>query len=228
MSNYIEKLNDDLAEQFRGKKNIEDLLEVVGQQLQEVFDFYQQLEFERNIYTAVGAQLDGVGDIACLSRRDAAIMSGCNEADLSDEDYRQFLIYEIMKNTCDCSYESLIKAIKMFWKGESSVTYREDAAHPATIILETEGFGEKANVHDLMTLPIIKAAGVGMHIHADTKMKIPTYIGVIQNQRVESNWKSEPYELANILTMPDGEYLTMPDGDILFMFGNERNGDDDI
>ena len=38
-------------------------MEVVGIELQEVFDFYEQLRTQRSVDTAVGKQLDGVGDI---------------------------------------------------------------------------------------------------------------------------------------------------------------------
>ena len=61
MADFVTKLKQDLVEQFRGKANIEALMEVVGIELQEVFDFYEQLRTQRSVDTAVGKQLDGVG-----------------------------------------------------------------------------------------------------------------------------------------------------------------------
>ena len=43
MVDYISVLKEDLVEQFRGKPNIEALVEVIGIELQQVADFYEQL-----------------------------------------------------------------------------------------------------------------------------------------------------------------------------------------
>ena len=52
MADFVTKLKQDLVEQFRGKANIEALMEVVGIELQEVFDFYEQLRTQRSVDTA--------------------------------------------------------------------------------------------------------------------------------------------------------------------------------
>ena len=64
MADYISRLKEDLVEQFRGQKNIESFMEVLGGELQEVFDFFEQLRNERDVYHAIGKQLDGF----CLGR----------------------------------------------------------------------------------------------------------------------------------------------------------------
>ena len=76
MADFVTKLKQDLVEQFRGKANIEALMEVVGIELQEVFDFYEQLRTQRSVDTAVGKQLDGVGDIAVMTRKEAGQLAG--------------------------------------------------------------------------------------------------------------------------------------------------------
>lgn len=117
MADFVTKLKQDLVEQFRGKANIEALMEVVGIELQEVFDFYEQLRTQRSVDTAVGKQLDGVGDIAVMTRKEAGQLAG-NPIPfevIDDDTYRQYLIYKILKNTCDCTYPDIIKAFRMFW-----------------------------------------------------------------------------------------------------------------
>ena len=61
MVDYIQKLRDDLVEQFKDKPVIEALMEVVGDELNEVRQFYEDLRDKRNIQTAIGKQLDGIG-----------------------------------------------------------------------------------------------------------------------------------------------------------------------
>ena len=62
MADYVQKLRDDLVEQFKGKPVIDALMEAVGDELNEVRQFYEDLRDKRNIQTAVGKQLDGIGD----------------------------------------------------------------------------------------------------------------------------------------------------------------------
>ena len=59
MVDYIQKLRDDLVEQFKDKPVIDALMEVVGDELNEVRQFYEDLRDKRNIQTAIGKQLDG-------------------------------------------------------------------------------------------------------------------------------------------------------------------------
>ena len=54
MADYVQKLRDDLVEQFKGKPVIDALMEAVGDELNEVRQFYEDLRDKRNIQTAVG------------------------------------------------------------------------------------------------------------------------------------------------------------------------------
>lgn len=135
MADYVATLKNDLVEQFRGKANIEALMEVIGAQLQQVYDFYDQLRQDRGVHTAVGKQLDGVGDIVVMTRMEAGKLAGdpIPFEVIDDETYRRYLIYKILKNTCDCTYPDIIKAFRMFW--DRPLYYKEDPAEPATMIL---------------------------------------------------------------------------------------------
>ena len=169
MADYVADLKKDLVEQFRGKANIEALVEVIGEQFQQVYDFYDQLRYNRDVYSAVGKNLDGVGDIAVLSRMEAAQLAGdpIPFEVIDDERYRQYLIYKILKNTCDCTYPDIIKAFRMFW--DKPLYYTEDPAYPATMIFDT---GEMEGVVDttpLFNTPLLRAAGVTLKLFARTK-----------------------------------------------------------
>ena len=174
MVDYISVLKEDLVEQFRGKPNIEALVEVIGIELQQVADFYEQLRTERDLDHAVGKQLDGVGDIVVMTRKEAGELAGDPiPFDVIDDDtYRQYLIYKILKNTCDCTYPDIIKAFKMFW--DYPLYYTEDPEQPATMIFDTGELPGNVDTTPLFKTPLIRAAGVTLKLYARTSVEMDT------------------------------------------------------
>lgn len=166
---YRQSVEKDTLEQFRGQPNIQVLHDALAKQLQDVYDFFMQLKLHRWIHDAVGKQLDGVGDIVVLSRAEAseyAKAAGLGDAS-DDEVYRKYLYYKVLKNTNNCTYPELIKAFRMFW--EKPLYYSEDPEYPATMFLDTGILAPEDHAEDLLSSPIIKAAGVGIHITATTE-----------------------------------------------------------
>lgn len=174
MADYVATLKNDLVEQFRGKANIEALMEVIGAQLQQVYDFYDQLRQDRGVHTAVGKQLDGVGDIVVMTRMEAGKLAGdpIPFEVIDDETYRRYLIYKILKNTCDCTYPDIIKAFRMFW--DRPLCYKEDPAEPATMIFDTGEMDGTVDTTPLFTTPLLRAAGVTLKLYARTKTEMET------------------------------------------------------
>ena len=175
MADYIKNLKGDLVEQFKDKPNIEALYEVIGEQLDDLFLFFEQLRTKRSVNDAEGKQLDGVGDIVVLSRLEAAQMEGTVSASsMTDEQYRKYLIYKILKNTCDCTYYDIMKAIGMFWKGPP-LRYSEDPDKPATICFDFEASKDLAD--QALGIPFVKAGGVGLHMTMHKEDEFTTYFG---------------------------------------------------
>lgn len=172
MAKNVVELKDNLLEQFRGKPYIEALVEVIAEQFQDVFDFFDQLRTERDVKNAVGKQLDNVGDIVVLNRIEAAQLAGdpIPYDVLDDETYRQYLIYKILKNTCDCTYPEIIKAFKMFW--DRPLYYTEDPEQPATMIFDTGEMQGTVDTRPLFETPLLKAAGVTVKLIARTSTDI--------------------------------------------------------
>lgn len=172
MADYAAQLKKDLLEQFKGAPNIEALMDAVGEQLQAVADFYEQLRTERGVAASVGKQLDGVGDIVVLSRGEAGKMAAyAGQKDtFNDEVYRKYLYYKIVKNTNTCTYPALIKAFRLFW--DKPLYYREDPEQPAVMLLDTGTLSPEDHAENLLSAPIIKAAGVGIHITAVTESPV--------------------------------------------------------
>ena len=150
-------------------KVIDALMEAVGDELNKVRQFYEDLRDKRNIQTAVGKQLDGIGDNAVLTRLEAGALACAKESVyvLDDDAYRTYLIYKIWKNTNNCTYYDIIRAFKMFW--DKPLHYREDPAIPATMIFETDALTPEADVSKLLNAPFIKAAGVAILVVANTE-----------------------------------------------------------
>ncbi len=173
MDDKMTTLKDSLVEQFKGKARIEDLVEVIDEEFQEIYEFFRQLRDERDLYHAKGKQLDGVGDIAVLTRKEAGQLAGdpvpINV--IPDDTYRQYLIYKILKNTCDCTYPDIIKAFRMFW--DKPLYYTEDPDHPATMIFDTGDLPGGSDTSPLFTTPFIKPAGVTLKLVARTKEEMP-------------------------------------------------------
>lgn len=160
--NSIKSVITDLLEQFKGKPNIDGVSAAVDRQIQELVDAYNQIQYETALYTAYGVQLDKIGDIVGLTRAEAGLLCGDTiYLDvLDDETYRKYLKYQAFKNSNDCTYYDLVKAMKMVWDVDE-IDYIEDPDYPATIILSTPTMSGGEPV-DLSEIPPIHPAGVGL------------------------------------------------------------------
>ena len=178
--------------------------------------FYEQLEKERGIYTASGKQLDGIGDIVVLDRYEAGELMGNEQLpkDLDDETYRKYLIYKVLKNTCNCTYYEIMTAINMFWPGPP-LKYIEDPSLPATIQFEFDAFKEMDE--SALGIPFIRPGGVGLKLRMKKYDDSVIYVGFARRElatvTVECNvpvLESVTYftdESGNILTDENGAWL---------------------
>lgn len=189
MADYAVLLKSDLLEQFKDKPVISALMDAIGEQLTDVYNFFEALKLERTIERAVGKQLDGIGDIVVLTRKEAGELACIKESVfvLEDEEYRNYLIFKIWRNSNNCTYYDILKAIRMFWP--KPLYYSEDPEIPATMILETDTLTPEDHVENLLRAPIIKAAGVGLRLTAITEspeVQGGFYIGVVMGQGIIS------------------------------------------
>lgn len=170
--NYRQFVEQDTIEQFRGKPNIQALHNAFARQLQELYGFFCQLN-NRSLPEATGMQLDGIGEIVALTRREAGDLATPDGqgSETDDETYRRFLVYKILKNTCDCTYHDIIKAFRMFW--DRPLYYTEDPAQPATMIFDTGYMDGMVDTTPLFRIPLIRAAGVTLKLYARTSVSMP-------------------------------------------------------
>lgn len=168
MVDYIERLRSDLVEQFKDKPVIDALMEAIGEQLSDLGVFFEELKEQRWLQTAEGKQLDGIGDIVVLSRKEAGELASFSQTDyiIDDDQYKTYLIYKIWRNTCVCTYRDIIKAFKMFWN--KPLYYSESIDEPATMRFETGELMPEDDVQKILNAPFVKPAGVGIHVTAKT------------------------------------------------------------
>lgn len=130
--NVIERSLTLLASQFRGTDatgnltNFQKLLKVFLESSQDVQDVINQLKTQRNIFDALGIQLDGIGEILGLERNDGE----------SDSDYRERLQFQTFINSGTGTPEEVIRVLA-FLTNADTVNYIE--YYPGAYQLSTDG-----------------------------------------------------------------------------------------
>lgn len=213
---YLVRLQADLIEQFRGLPNIEVLNKVLAKQLQEVYDFLLQLRTVLEIDNCSGQQLDNIGSIVQLTRKEAAALAQQSSYIYADEDdmYRVFLHYKIFLNTAECTYSDIMRSIYMLWDGKLS--YHEYPEDPATIYLDYEMFSGKNN-RQLLNIPMLKPAGVRIRFRAYGNFGMTLYMGGSTTQMAKITYiQDTPAELPQYLVDDENNILTDELGNILY------------
>lgn len=95
--NHCQNMIDNLLQQFKGKPRFEDFLHNFCDQFQDLEDTLFDLYLNRALETAVGAQLDGLGQIIGLER-----------GAMDDDDYRLRLKAQIQLNVSSGTPEELL------------------------------------------------------------------------------------------------------------------------
>lgn len=167
----------DMPQQFLGKEKIEALIEAFAKQMQEVQQVFEDLETLTDLDTATGQNLDMVGTIIPLSRKEAGELAGINVEDpvISDERYRQFLRYKNLVNTNECTYYDLMNGLALLWD-VSPIYYIEDPDLPATIILTMPFLKPGGEVVRVGEVPMVKPAGVRIEFEYQIKIVVETLV----------------------------------------------------
>ena len=168
----------DMPQQFLGLPKIEALISAFARQLQEVERVFLDLNEKTDLETATGLNLDYIGTIIPLSRKEAGVLAGADNPEyvMSDDRYRLFLKYKRLVNTNECTYYDIMEGLRLLWN-VFPVYYAEDPEHPATIILTlplNEISGTPIAVGEV---PMVKPAGVGLRFRYLTKVAIAVEAG---------------------------------------------------
>lgn len=154
ITDHFERAISLLASQFReapptvGLTNFQKWIKVIVDMFQELDDQNYLLLTMRNLDTAEGVQLDGLGQILGLER----------QPDESDEDYRERLRFQIFINQSKGTPEEMIRVLTFLTKA-SKVWYSE--VYPAMFQMTTNGLTFPDPVSELIeALHSVSPAGV--------------------------------------------------------------------
>lgn len=209
---YLKFMTSDLLMQFRNEKcgNNRALISALARQLDDLFEMFGQLNDRTYLRLlpdnetgdslndgAHGIQLDRIGEVVDLTRKQATLVSNKIESvddieksgnvtddtlmnfikenfstyypekALEDPEYSEYLYYKIFLNSSYCTYGDVIKSLGMFWN-KTPIYYGEKPEKPATIFLSTPELKPEQNARLFFLAPVIKAAGVRLFREAAT------------------------------------------------------------
>lgn len=120
METILENWIEDMPSQFHDKAKIEAIVSAFSKQMEEIKKVYDDIDNLTDIDTAMGKNLDGVGTIVDLSRKNAyVILRKAKDTVIDDEIYRTVLRYKLLQNTSECTYYDIIESIHMLWDAKS-------------------------------------------------------------------------------------------------------------
>jgi len=144
---HIEGARSNFIDAFKGKPNIQALLDAYIQQVQEIENALFQLLENRTLETAVGVQLDNLGRLIGQAR-----------GELSDADYRILLRARILANKSNGTIDDIVEMLQIATSG-SSVGLQE--FEPAAMIITLTSFGSSNAVLLANLIADARPAGVG-------------------------------------------------------------------
>lgn len=160
----------DIPQQFQNKHNITVLFSAFARQMQEIENVFEDLNIKTDLDSALGVNLDNVGSILSLTRKQAAELAhtGTDEyPQIEDERYRQLLKYKRLVNTNECTYYDLMEGMRLLWGEDKPIYYEEREEHPAVIFFATPDRDIETEDPMLLKNLLLKPAGVGI-IYSDT------------------------------------------------------------
>ena len=182
-----ESMDRHLIKQFQGKKIIDIILKVIGEELDEIDKALADLRDKRWIDTGEGVQLDGIGELIDRPReiagsvqieffgfadqpnartfgegrfRDTDATEYLASSRLEDHEYRPVLWHKVMKNISSCTAEETIKSA-MFVFNAPSVALVERGNAKISLAIGRELSDNDIVLGRALNL-FIKAGGVGL------------------------------------------------------------------
>ena len=148
---------------------IDGYLSALADQCEELSLRFVNLPKLNNLDSCTGEQLDRIGQLVGLTRREAGTMIGSRELADNDDVYRMTLKYKAYVNSCRCPPDDIITATKIIFNA-TQVSYSERADTPATFYLSifapfSDVVMSLLGTHDL----IIHPAGVKVRTSLSSK-----------------------------------------------------------
>lgn len=162
-------VNQETALRTENISNISGIFSAIAPELEALELALGGIEDMNDIDLCEGVQLDRIGQIVALSRKEAGTLIGSRELADNDDIYRVVLKYKAYVNSCHCTPDEIIEAVKIIF-GATSVVYSEVKTAPATIYLSVSAPFSELVMSILGTSDlIVHPAGVKVRTDLSTK-----------------------------------------------------------
>lgn len=187
--NQVDSGIDKLLSQFRGKDNIENTLRSYLEQVQETQGAYEEMLDERDVLTAVGVQLDHIGNLVGEDRK------------LREDDaYRTAIFIRIAVNTNNGTLPDLHAIIKLL-TGAEEVRIAEH--FPASVYVYLYKGMDLTTAEELINLVLPAGVGLGYIGYDDNLYSFTPFSQVIERELLID------YTSDTIVTDEDEEMLVL-------------------
>lgn len=151
---------EDIPCQFRGKPNITAIINAFSRQVEELLEVNRQLVELTDLDTAEGKNLDMLGDVVNVSRKDAYVLLNREATvEITDAMYRNVLRFQALKNNSDANYLDIMKGLHLLWSN-ARIHYAEAVREPASIEVSIEDITTDEADPALVRPMVIRAGGV--------------------------------------------------------------------
>ncbi len=155
LTNYVQTALSQLLTQYQGRPRIAGFYTAFADQAQELENAIFSLDAGRQIWNgtttpAVGAQLDGIGEIVGIARNG-----------LSDQEYTLLLFGKISENFSDDTIASIIN-VTLYVFGAVQILIQE--IYPAGIYVVALGATTPTSLFNLVSTLIQNSAGAGIKV----------------------------------------------------------------
>jgi len=160
ITNHVEQALEKILQQYKGKPLVEGLLAALVEQIQALENAIYPLDAGRQLYNAIGAQLDGIGQLVNLPRNG-----------LSDQEYLVFILGTIAEDYSDDTLQTVDNIVETLFAPTLLLAFEMFPAEAAFAVGNSSlinDFGQSSSVVQQAINIIQKSIGGGIGLGSFT------------------------------------------------------------
>lgn len=150
ITTHVQDSLNRFLQQYKGKQFINGFMTALVNQVQDLENAIYPLDSQRQIFNAVGEQLDGIGEIVGIKRNG-----------LSDALYLLFLYGKIGENFSDSTIPALLTIIQNLFRAQTLIF---SEVYPAGISVQVLGTGLDPSLYSLAIGLVQNSVGAGIKL----------------------------------------------------------------
>lgn len=150
ITTHVQDALDRLLQQYRGRPNIQGLITAFAQHVQKLENALYPLDAGRQIFNAVGKQLDGLGEIVGIKRNG-----------ISDAEYLLFIYGTIAENFSDTTIPTIINVINYVFQAQIVLVQE---VYPAGLSIQVAGTQLDPALYPIAVAIVQAAMGAGIQL----------------------------------------------------------------